>query len=111
MFISQASFEGNKSIENKIISKLQKTMNETINSEGLVSVECWLNTKRDNVEYILVTKWENKEFFKKWVSREEHIEEHKEMAKQKKQGLGNEVQFKKTIRQYETIDISSWKID
>jgi heme-degrading monooxygenase HmoA len=107
MFISQACFKGAKLNEQKIITKLQKTMKETSNVEGLISTECWLNENKDRVEYVLVTKWENKEYFKKWVTREEHVEEHKEMHKQKQQVLQEEVQLKKTLCQYEMANISS----
>ncbi|MED4074527.1 antibiotic biosynthesis monooxygenase family protein [Priestia endophytica] len=107
MFISQVCFEGAKLNEQKIITKLQKTMKETRNVEGLISTECWLNENKDRVEYVLVTRWENKEYFKKWVTREEHVEEHKEMHKQKQQGLQEEVQLKKTLRQYKMANISS----
>ncbi len=108
MFISQACFEGDKINEHKIITKLQKTLKETINVEGLISTECWLKEKKDRVEYALVTKWESKEYFKKWLMREEHVEEHKEMNRQKKQGSQEEVKFTKTLRQYEIVDISSF---
>ncbi|MDY0943861.1 antibiotic biosynthesis monooxygenase family protein [Priestia megaterium] len=107
MFISQACFEGDKIIEHKIITKLQKTLKETINVQGLISTECWSKENKDRVEYVLVTKWENKEHFKKWLTREEHVEEHKEMNKQKKQGSQEELQFKKILRQYEVTNIVS----
>ncbi|MEI4529263.1 antibiotic biosynthesis monooxygenase family protein [Priestia megaterium] len=107
MFISQACFEGDKIIEHKIIKKLQKTMKETINVPGLISTDCWLKENKDRVEYVFVAKWESKEHFKKWVTREEHIEEHKQMNKQKQQGEKEEVKIKKTLRQYKTVDIAS----
>ncbi|MFP7489254.1 antibiotic biosynthesis monooxygenase [Bacillus paralicheniformis] len=107
MFISQACFEGDKTNEHKIIAKLQKTMNETINTPGLVSVDCWLKENKDRVEYVFVTKWESKDHFKTWVTREDHVEEHKEMNKQKQQGQQEEVKIKKTLRQYQVVDVTS----
>ncbi len=106
MFISQACFEGDKIIEHKIIAKLQKTMKETIDVEGLISTDCWLKENKDRIEYVFVTKWKSKDHFKKWLTREENVEEHKEMNKQKKQGSQEEVKINKTLRQYEIVDIS-----
>ncbi|MBD2868832.1 antibiotic biosynthesis monooxygenase family protein [Paenibacillus arenilitoris] len=101
MFISQASFEGHKGVEQMIFNKLQKSMNETIGAKGLVSAECWSRETKDNVEYVFVTKWDTKEDFKLWVSREDHVEGHKEMNKYKGQEPAEKA--KKTIRQYEEV--------
>lgn len=81
MFISQASFEGHKGIEPMILNKFKESMKETIGAKGLVSADCWSRESKDNVEYVFVTKWETNEDFKLWVSREDHVEEHKEMNK------------------------------
>ncbi|WP_285767074.1 antibiotic biosynthesis monooxygenase [Peribacillus sp. SI8-4] len=106
MFISQASFEGEKVIEYKIITKLKQTIKETIDVEGLISTDYWLKENKDRVEYVFITKWKSKDHFIKWITREEHVEEHKQRNKQKKHGLQEEVTIKKTLRQYESVDIS-----
>lgn len=84
-----------------ILNKLKNSMKETIGAKGLVSTDCWSRESKDNVEYVFVTKWETKVDFKVWVSREDHVEEHKEMNKHKGQEPAEKA--KKTIRQYEEV--------
>jgi heme-degrading monooxygenase HmoA len=109
MFINQAHFEGDKLNEDKIIIKIKSTIDQTKDVEGLLALECWKkdsNDRNDRAEYVLVTKWTTKKEFITWLSREEHVNEHKEMNKQKKQGVSEKPTLKKTILQYEAVNIT-----
>ncbi|KHD85856.1 antibiotic biosynthesis monooxygenase family protein [Heyndrickxia ginsengihumi] len=104
MFIMHASFEGSKENEDRLIAKCKKTKAENAHAEGILSTEIWRKKHRDRIEYAIVTKWESEENFKAWISREEHVQEHREMQKAKKEGTP-QVQLKKTLRSYELADI------
>ncbi|MBE0337744.1 antibiotic biosynthesis monooxygenase [Paenibacillus sp. 23TSA30-6] len=105
MFINQAHFEGLKSNEERITQKIIKTVASTENIQGLLNLECWKKEKDNVIEYVLVTKWKSKKDFMTWLSREEHVNEHKVMNIQKKQGKIEEPVMKKTILQYESVDL------
>ncbi len=106
MFVNQAHFEGGKLHEDKIIAKMKKTKEQLNGVEGLHAVEFWKKEKMDTVEYVIVSKWTEKKDFTAWLSREEHVNEHKEMIKQKKQGISEKPVMKKTIIQYETVEVT-----
>lgn len=106
MFISQAHFEGVKSNEDRIIQKVKKTTAETVDVQGLINLDCWKKEKDNLVEYVIVTKWNSKKDFIAWLSRDQHVNEHKEMNQQKKQGIIEEPIMKKTVFQYESVDIN-----
>lgn len=104
MFVNQALFECDKSNEDKVVEKIKNTVEQTKNVQGLLAVECWKKKNKDLVvEYAIVTKWTTKQDFIAWLSRQEHVNEHKEMNKLKKQGMSDKPILKKTIHQYETI--------
>lgn len=107
MFVNQAHFEGEKHNEDKLINKMKKTQEDLSGVEGLHAVEVWKKEKTDTVEYVIVSKWTAKKDFTAWLSREEHVNEHKEMIKQKKQGISEKPVMKKTIVQYETVEVSA----
>lgn len=106
MFINQAHFEGDKFNEDSIILKIKKTIDQTEDVQGLIALECWKKENSEHVEYVIVTKWTSKKQFITWLSREEHVNEHKEMNKQKKQGISEKPILKKTILQYETVEVN-----
>ncbi|MCY9007373.1 antibiotic biosynthesis monooxygenase [Peribacillus frigoritolerans] len=106
MFINQANFEGDKFNEDKIIEKIKNTIDQTKDVQGLLALECWKKKRNELVEYVLVTKWTTKKEFITWLSREEHVNEHKEMNKQEKQGISENRIFKKTIFQYEGVEVT-----
>jgi heme-degrading monooxygenase HmoA len=106
MFINQAQFEGDKFNEDKIIVKIKNTIDQTKDVQGLLALECWKKESNDLVEYVLVTKWTTKKEFITWLSREEHVNENKEMNKQKKQGISEKSILKKTILQYEAVEVT-----
>ncbi|WP_373228725.1 antibiotic biosynthesis monooxygenase [Cohnella sp.] len=108
MFISQAIYEVDVTAQHKMIAKMQETMKETMNVKGLISVDCWFKESKESVvEYVFVTKWESKPDFITWLTREEHVEGHKEMSNQKKHGQAEEIKIKKIVRQYEVVDLLS----
>ncbi|WP_458120646.1 antibiotic biosynthesis monooxygenase family protein [Paenibacillus sp. Z6-24] len=108
MFINQAHFESDKFNEDYIISKIKKTIDQTEDVQGLIALECWKKESNAHVEYVLVTKWTTKKEFTTWLSREDHVNEHKEMNKQKKQGVSEKPILKKTIVQYESVEITKF---
>lgn len=106
MFVNQALFESDKSNEDKIVEKVKNTIKQTKDVQGLLAVECWKKENKDLVEYAIVTKWTAKKDFIEWLSREDHVTEHKEMNKQKKQGVSDKPVLKKTLLQFEAIELT-----
>lgn len=106
MFVNQALFESDKSNEDKLVEKVKNTVKQTKDIQGLLTVECWKRENKDLVEYAIVTKWTAKKDFIAWLSREDHVTEHKEMNKQKKQGISDKPIFKKTLLQFEAIELT-----
>ncbi|MDT3764768.1 antibiotic biosynthesis monooxygenase family protein [Priestia filamentosa] len=104
MFVMNASFEIDKEHEDRLAHKAKKNKQEILEADGVVSFECWRKEHRETVEYVFVSKWEKQEDFKAWISREEHVEEHKEMNKKKKVEEPA-VKIKKTLRSFETLEI------
>lgn len=106
IFINQAQFEGDKINEEKIIAKIKNTIDQLENVQGLLSSECWKKESNDRVAYVVVTKWTTKKEFITWLSREEHVHEHKEMHKQKKQEISEKPIMTKTIFQYQAVEVT-----
>jgi heme-degrading monooxygenase HmoA len=102
MFISQVTFEGNQSYEENIKSIIGQKLKELDRVEGLISAECWRKESRDTVGYTIVNKWESKECFVAWLSREEHAKGHRQMGNQ-----DDRPRITKTACQYEMVDIST----
>lgn len=108
MFISQVVYEVDVTVKHEFLAKKQESMKKTINIIGLLSEECWFNENKESVvEYVFVSKWESKPDFIAWLTREDHVKGHKEMSKQKKHGQAEEIKIKKTVRQYEIVDLLS----
>jgi len=83
MFVVNASFETEKKFEEQLKQKAKKNKTEIEAAKGNLSFECWKKDSADKVEYVFVSKWEDKQFFQAWISREEHVNEHKEANKKK----------------------------
>jgi heme-degrading monooxygenase HmoA len=100
MFVNQVIFEGDIANEDKIINKVKHTMEELTDVGGLYTAECWnKDTKKsDTVAYAIVTKWNKKQDFVAWISRESHVAEHRTMRKEKKDQAPV---MTKTLLQYE----------
>ena len=45
-----------------------------------------------------------KQFFQAWISREEHVNEHKEANKKKTKAFSEAMEIKKTLRFYEAVE-------
>ncbi|WP_139491278.1 antibiotic biosynthesis monooxygenase family protein [Brevibacillus dissolubilis] len=107
MFVSQASFEIDKNHEDRLIAKSQKNQKEIAQADGLISYECWRRVHAETVEFVFVSKWNAQADFQKWISREEHVQEHKEKYKeQKASGVEPQVKMKKTLSFYEVFEAS-----
>lgn len=108
MFISQAIYEMDVTAQHKIMVKMKETMKKIFNAKGLLLAECWFKESKESVvEYVFVSKWESKPDFIAWLTREDHVKGHKEMSKQKKNGEAEEIKIKKTVRQYEVVNLLS----
>ncbi|MCC9135050.1 antibiotic biosynthesis monooxygenase family protein [Pontibacter silvestris] len=84
-YIVNASFEIDKPNEAVLEAKTQKDYEKSQNAKGLVSFEVWKREHSETVEYVLVSKWESKDDFKFWISRDEHVDEHKEQRIRKEE--------------------------
>ncbi|PKR86565.1 antibiotic biosynthesis monooxygenase [Heyndrickxia camelliae] len=105
MFVMNARFEAEKSHEERLKAKAKKNKQDIQGAEGLVSYECWRKEKKDTIEYVFVSKWEKQEDFKTWISRDEHVAEHKAQRQQQKEtGVKPTSAFKKTLQSYEVYD-------
>lgn len=101
MFITKVAFEVEKENEELLTEMVKKKAATKIEFPGLISYEWWKNDKKNVVEYNYVSKWESKENFKAWLARPEHIESHKN------KGQNNELKskIKKTVTQYELVEV------
>lgn len=93
MFISQVIFESEK--ENKaVIDKIMKKKTADLQAaDGIESFECWLKEGAERTGFALVTKWSDKEYFKKWM-KDSHKDGHKKL----------EIEITKTVYQFEMLD-------
>lgn len=101
MFISQVTFESEKSNENTLQYIMKKKVKEAAGAKGAISAECWKSEVQESVSYTLVVKWETKGHFKTWLS-ESHAEGHK-----KREDSKDRPKIQKTAFQYELVDINS----
>lgn len=105
MFVMNASFEADKKFEDRLMDKAKKTQDEAQEAEGIISFECWRRDHGETVEYVLVSKWENQSNFKAWISREDHIQEHKEMRQKQAKGEQDEFKPKKRLHSFEAVHL------
>ncbi|NWK83369.1 antibiotic biosynthesis monooxygenase [Staphylococcus sp. GSSP0090] len=104
MFIAEVAFSTNKAHEQQLYDKVKKTQSELHDDvAGLIASEVWTKSKADDVEYVVVSKWEEKKDFQNWVARPSHVEEHKAMHKKSKNGEAEKPPFQKTLRQYTVV--------
>lgn len=107
MFVNTATFEIEKAHEDRLVKKREKDQAQLAKANGILSFECWRRENTDTVEFVYVSKWESQDAFKAWISRDEHVNEHKEMNKRRKENEQTEqVKMKKTLRAYELYDSS-----
>lgn len=64
MFVAEVAFSTNKENEQQLYNKVKKTQSELHNVAGLKSSEVWTKSKSDDVEYVVVSKWDEKKIFK-----------------------------------------------
>ncbi|MCM3444580.1 antibiotic biosynthesis monooxygenase family protein [Metabacillus halosaccharovorans] len=107
MFVNTATFEIGKIHKEILEKKREKDKEKLAEARGLISFECWKRENTETVEFVYVSKWESQSDFKAWISREDHVNEHKQMNKKRKENLQLEqVKMKKTLRAYELYDSS-----
>lgn len=82
-YIVNASFSAEKEQEAYLAQKCQHDYEESHGAAGLISFDIWKHEHPETVEYVLVSKWESKDHFKAWISREEHVQGHKEQRQHK----------------------------
>lgn len=103
MFIMNASFEIEKDYEYILEEKGKKDQQQLMVAKGIIAVERWRKEHTDRVEYVMVSKWESEADFKGWLTREEHVNEHKDMNKKRKESGERPYHIKKTLRSFEAI--------
>lgn len=64
MFVAEVAFSTNNEHEQQLYNKVKKTQSELHNVAGLKSSEVWTKSKSDDVEYVVVSKWDEKKIFK-----------------------------------------------
>lgn len=67
-------------IENK--GEFQKKIEKDAATElapGCISQEIWVHETKDEIEYVIVSKWNDKKDFQNWFGRKEHAEGHRKM--------------------------------
>lgn len=101
MFVMNASFTTDKQFEDRLHDKAVNTRKEALEAQGNIDFECWRKYHNEEVEYVFVSKWEKQADFKSWISRDSHIQEHKEMQENPKTDDG--FQLKKKMRPYEVL--------
>lgn len=104
MFIMNASFEIEKNYEYILEEKGKKDKLHLTDAKGIMAVERWRKEHTETVEYVMVSKWESEADFKKWITRDEHVNEHKDMNKKRKESEQLPYHVKKTLRSFEAIE-------
>ena len=65
MFITEVAFSTNKENEDRLYNKAKKNLAElNDNVKGLIDAEVWTKSKADEVEYVIVSKWQEKKISK-----------------------------------------------
>ncbi|WP_207431814.1 antibiotic biosynthesis monooxygenase [Sabulibacter ruber] len=82
-YLVNASFEADKEHEAYLAQKCQHDLEESHGAAGLISFDIWKREHPQTVEYVLVSKWNSKDDFKAWISREDHVQGHKEQRQNK----------------------------
>ncbi|UEX89641.1 antibiotic biosynthesis monooxygenase family protein [Staphylococcus ratti] len=106
MFVAQVTFS-TKDLESRSIldNKAKHAKKDFEGYEGLIAVEVWKNETKDKLEYAIVSKWHDKKDFQAWVSRPEHVEEHKNKNQTSK--VQEEAKYSaidKQIKKYECVE-------
>ncbi|WP_205499938.1 antibiotic biosynthesis monooxygenase family protein [Rufibacter psychrotolerans] len=84
-YIVNASFETDLEHEAYLAQKCRHDLEESHGAAGLISFDIWKRAHAHTVEYVLVSKWESKEDFKAWISREDHVQGHKDQRQNKEE--------------------------
>ena len=97
MFIVQVIFESEKDNIERIKAIMEKKKSDAAEAdENLLSYELWWKEGTNTVGFSMVTKWANKESFKKWM-KETHKDGHKKASE------GSPI-VNKTVYQFESIE-------
>jgi heme-degrading monooxygenase HmoA len=99
MYIIQFTLESDKTNEQALKAIMKKKKSETMNVEGLLSLECWVSEAAEKIAYTLVVKWESKEHFQVCM-REIHPKGDGMKTQQQ------DLPITKTVRHYELVDIN-----
>lgn len=103
MFISQVIFESDAANEAVLKGIMKSKLAGAGEVEGLASSECWKQDKGQRVAYTLVNRWEDREFFKKWMAAESHNQQHRDALAQTK---GEQPDIAKTAYHFETMELA-----
>lgn len=106
MFIAQVTFS-TKDFEVRSIldNKASHAKEDFEGFQGFRGAEVWKSESKSKLEYAIVSKWDDKKDFQAWVSRPDHIEEHKSMNKEtEEQEKAKYQKIEKQIKKYEIVE-------
>ncbi|WP_085520550.1 antibiotic biosynthesis monooxygenase family protein [Tuberibacillus sp. Marseille-P3662] len=106
MFVMNASFTVDKAHEERLAQKCRQNDQDLKEAQGRISHEFWHKDHGETVEYVIVSKWESEDDFKQFISREDHVQEHKAMNKERKENPENHFKVDKKLRSFEVFDVS-----
>ncbi|MCD8841683.1 antibiotic biosynthesis monooxygenase [Staphylococcus arlettae] len=105
MFVAQATFSTKDLSSRSILDeKAAQVKEEFAGFDGLIEFEVWKNETKNKLEYSIISKWNDKKDFQAWVSRPAHLEEHKNMNKEKEQEKAKYENIDKQIKKYELVE-------
>ncbi|MFC6402449.1 antibiotic biosynthesis monooxygenase family protein [Mammaliicoccus sciuri] len=103
MFVAQAIFSTKDEASKAILDN--KDSHAKQDFEGFIDAQVWKSETGSKLEYAIVSKWNDKKDFQAWISRPSHVEEHKNMSKEKKENEEAKVsKIEKQIKKYEIVD-------
>lgn len=106
MFVAQAIFSTKDEASKAILdNKVSHAKQDFEGFEGFIDAQVWKSETGSKLEYAIVSKWNDKKDFQAWISRPSHVEEHKNMSKEKKENEEAKVsKIEKQIKKYELVD-------
>lgn len=106
MFVAQVTFSTKDFEVRSILDEKASHAKEDFEGfQGFKGADVWKNETKTKLEYVIVSKWDDKKDFQDWVSRPDHVEEHKNMNKAaEEQEKAKYQKIDKQIKKFELVE-------
>jgi heme-degrading monooxygenase HmoA len=107
MYIKTVTFEVIAEAKENFSEKIRKDIASMKTFEGCLQSECWVNEKKETINFQLVSKWQDKKAFQAWLKRPEHLQKHREAYRAEKEGKAKpSIVVSKVAQEYRLFDAS-----